>query len=59
MVRFLESAEAILGQFVIHGNLIQKNYLRFFETPEVGIFGVFILIKYENGLKLVTSDISP
>ena len=30
----------------------------FFETLEVGIIGIFILLKYENALELVTSDIS-
>ena len=28
-----------------------KSYLRFFETPEVGIIGIFILFKYENNLE--------
>ena len=31
---------------------------RFFETPEVGIIGIFILLKYEKEIELVTSDIS-
>ena len=30
----------------------------FFETPKVGVIGIFILLKYENELELVTSDIS-
>ena len=31
---------------------------RFFETPEIGIIGIFILPKYGNKLELITSDIS-
>ena len=27
-------------------------------TPEVGIIGIFVSLKYENELKLDTSDIS-
>ena len=34
-----------------------RPYKRFFETPEVGIIGIFVLLKYENELELVTSDI--
>ena len=30
----------------------------FFKTPEVDIIDTFVLLKYENGLELVTSDIS-
>ena len=30
----------------------------FFETPEIGIIDIFLLLKYENELELVTSDIS-
>ena len=30
----------------------------FFETPKVSIIGIFILLKYENELDLVTNDIS-
>ena len=30
----------------------------FFETPIVDIIGIFILLKYENELELVTGDIS-
>ena len=31
---------------------------RGFRTPEVGIIGIFVLLKYENELELVTIDIS-
>ena len=33
-------------------------YYGFFETPDVGIIGIFVLLKYENDLELVTSSIS-
>ena len=29
-----------------------------FETPEVGIVGIYVLLKYEIELELVTNDIS-
>ena len=41
----------------IKTNKVQEKE-SFFETPEVGIIGVFVLLKYENELELVTSDIS-
>ena len=34
------------------------GYRRFFETPEVSIIGIFVLLKYENKLELITSDIN-
>ena len=33
-------------------------HYRFFETPEVGIIGIFVFLQYENELELVTSDIN-
>ena len=33
-------------------------YWRFFKTPEVGIICIFILLKCEKEIELVTSDIS-
>ena len=32
-------------------------YYRFLETPEICIIGIFVLLKYENELELVSSDI--
>ena len=32
--------------------------LEVFETSKVGVIGIFVLLKYENELELVTSDIS-
>ena len=48
---FYETHLAILSK-----NWIHKSQYRFFETPEVGMIGIFILLKHENELKLVISD---
>ena len=48
---FYETHSAILSK-----NWIHKSQYRFFETPEVGMIGIFILLKHENELKLVISD---
>ena len=34
------------------------THWRIFETPEVDIIGIFVFLKYDNELELVTSDIS-
>ena len=40
-------------------NLERHHQLkRFFETPKVGIIGIFVLLKYENELEIVATDIS-
>ena len=33
------------------------EYSAFFETPEIGIIGIFVLPEYENELEIVASDI--
>ena len=37
---------------------LQRPMCLCFETPEVGIAGIFVLLEYENELEQVTSDIS-
>ena len=37
---------------------LKKYYKRFFETLEVGIIDISVLLKYEKELEIVPSDIS-
>ena len=36
----------------------KRVFFRFFETPEVGIIAIFVLLKNENKLEIVAHDIS-
>ena len=41
---------------ILSKHWIYESQYRFFETAEVGMIGIFILLKHENELKLVISD---
>ena len=42
---------------LIHENYSSTLEFKFFETSQVGIFGIFVLLKLENELEMLTSDI--